>query len=242
MANNYVWSLPFLPIQIESIVEIGSRDALDAIFLSKFFDCEVIAFEPAPSNIDVCRENIRSSGRSSIELRTEALSKDSEEIEFFQVDSKLYDNPGASGMFLIDFSNRSKSDLDKNHPPIQSPVKVKAVRWDSLGLPSPELLVMDCEGAELAALKGFGKALQEVKYIVLEVSQVPIGDGACTFKQIEKFLRDNKFKFVASTISRQPLKLKSILFLSSLKRRVEKPWGKRLRGRSFDVVYRNARF
>lgn len=242
MSDNYVWSLPYLPLTFNSIVEVGSRDALDAIFLSEFFDCEVVSFEPNPLQIEVCKENIVKSGRSSIKLRTEALSNENATIDFFVVDTTLYDNSGASGLFLIDFSNRPKNDPDRGHAPIQIPVRVKALRWDSLGLSTPELLVMDCEGAELAVLEGFGEEIKKVRFIVLEVNQVAIGEGACTFKQIDKFLRKSNFEFVASrNFMDRYYYLKIRLFASSFKKRIRKPFGKTQRGLLFDVVYRNAR-
>ena len=242
MASNYEWSLKYLPSEINSIVEVGSRDALDAIFLSEFFDCECIAFEPNPTQRDVCATNIFTSTKTLVTLRTEALSNTNTFIDFMMVDTDRYANPGVSGFFEIDFANRSNIDKDRNRDSIQIPVKVAAARWDSLGLTTPELLVMDCEGAELLALKGFGVALKDVNYIVLEVSQVAIGRGACTFGQVDKFLRVNGYRFVASSIySDRYLFLKFRLLLSTIKKRIRKPLGRPLRGRTFDVVYWNAK-
>ncbi len=239
MSNNYAWCLPYLPSMVHSIVEVGSRDCVDAIFLSTVFNCEVIAFEPNPSQTKVCKRNIADSLHSSITLRTEALSNKNHLIDFFAVDTARYDNSGASGLFLIDFSNREKKDPDRNHAQIQIPLKVEAVRWDSLHLPSPELLVMDCEGAELLVLEGFGEELKKVKFVVLEVSQVALGQGACTFRQIDKFMIKNHFKFVASSYEDRLYLLLAKLFCKSFKRRMKKPFGKSLRGFSFDVIYRN---
>jgi FkbM family methyltransferase len=240
MASNYAWSLKYLPPEINSIVEVGSRDALDAIFLSDFFGCECIAFEPNPTQKDICKTNISTSTNTLVTLRTEALSNENGLLDFMMVDTDRYSNPGVSGLFEIDFSNRSRSDKDRNRDSIQIPIKVAAVRWDSLGLTTPELLVMDCEGAELLVLQGFGDALKDIKCIVLETSQVAIGHGACTFWEADRFLRINGYKFVASGIhSERYLYLKLRLLLSAGRNRLRKPFGTPLRGRSFDVVYSN---
>jgi FkbM family methyltransferase len=242
MSINYGWSLKWLPSKINSIVEVGSRDALDAIFLSEFFGCECVAFEPNPTLRDVCTSNISTTTKALVTLRTEALSNENKFIDFMMVDTDRYANSGASGFFEIDFANRSSVDKDHDRDSIQIPVKVASARWDSLCLPTPELLVMDCEGAELMVLMGFGDALKDVNYIVLEVSHVAIGRGACTFRQVDKFLRVNGYKFVASSIwSDRYLYLKFRLLLSAVKKRIKEPLGRTKRGRSFDVVYWNAK-
>jgi len=239
MSNNYDWAIKFLPKEFGSIVEVGSRDALDAIRLSEQYQCTVISFEPNPIQFDVCSENLRKFDNNSVTLRPEALSDNNLLIDFLAIDPNKYDNSGASSFFEIDFSNRAKDDPDSGRTPVQTPIKVQAARWDSLGFPSPELLVMDCEGAELLVLKGFGKNLQDLRYTVLEVSQNAVGKGACTFKEVHQFLIKNKFKFVASSIYGQSYQyLKIRLILSSSKNRLKKPFGKPLKGRSFDVIYK----
>jgi FkbM family methyltransferase len=243
LSDNYKWSLEFLPANIHSIVEVGSRDALDAIFLSRQFSANVIAFEPNPSSIQVCIENLKNSSDSSVELRTEALSNIDGEVDFLAVDESLYNNPGASGLFKIDFSNRRKKDLNYNLSPIQSPIKVLAARWDSLNLQNPDLLVMDCEGAELLVLQGFGEELKHVRFIVLETSPVAIGQGACTFREIDIFLTQRGFKLKATSIFGARIRyLKIRLFLSTIKNRCIKPFGAPLRGRMFDALYVNSEY
>lgn len=240
MSNNYDWALNFLPASFGSIVEVGSRDALDAIRLSEQYRCTLIAFEPNPIQFNICFENLRKFDNKSVKLRSEALSDKNSLIDFLAIDPTKYSNSGASSFFEIDFSNRAKSDPDSGRASVQTSIKVQAVRWDSLGLPSPQLLVMDCEGAELLVLKGFGYKLQDLRYTVLEVSQNAVGRGACTFREVHQFLIKNKFKFVASSIYGQSYRyLRFRLFLSSSKSRLKKPFGKPLKGRSFDVIYKN---
>lgn len=44
--------------QIQTIFELGSRDCLDAIDLSKYFNCLVYAFECNSDGIKLCKENL----------------------------------------------------------------------------------------------------------------------------------------------------------------------------------------
>ena len=59
--SEYEWAIKLinnLGVKISSVAEIGSRDALDAIYLAEVFKCSVSVFEPDPVNAVVCRENI----------------------------------------------------------------------------------------------------------------------------------------------------------------------------------------
>lgn len=55
VSNNYSWAIKHLPKGISSIVEVGSRDAMDALALSKTFSTPVVAFEPNPFSFETCR-------------------------------------------------------------------------------------------------------------------------------------------------------------------------------------------
>ena len=111
MSNNYDWSLIYLPYSVSSIVEVGSRDALDAIRLSEYFGCKVISFEPNPKQFEICSENLENSGNKLVELRSEALSNESSTMNFLVVDESKYDNTGSSSFFEIDFTNRGRMTL-----------------------------------------------------------------------------------------------------------------------------------
>jgi hypothetical protein len=54
------------PNEIDTIVEIGSRDCVDAIRLANFYKTKVIAFECNPEAVAICKKNIF--GNPNIEL------------------------------------------------------------------------------------------------------------------------------------------------------------------------------
>ena len=141
--SEYEWAIKLidnLGIKIESVAEIGSRDALDAIYLSKVFKCSVSVFEPDPVNAIVCKENIIDSSLNKfISFYEIALSDKDANLDFYSIDRDLYSNNGAGGLFRINFSNRYKSDPDHNRPTVQRLIRVQGQRYDSLAIPPPIL-------------------------------------------------------------------------------------------------------
>ena len=198
---NYEWAINLLLNKYPSLIktggviaEIGSRDALDAIGLAKRLDGKVYVFEPDPINSSVCRENIEGKGAGlKLEYYEIALCTENKEIEFLSIDPDLYDNQGASGMFPINFNNRTARDPDHKRGSVQKIVKVQGRRFDGLELAPPALICMDVQGAELEVLKGFGDMIHEVKVIILEASLSENYIGGCTFAEVDEFLELKKF-------------------------------------------------
>ena len=179
------------------IVEVGSRDALDALTLQNQFNCEVIAFEANPESFEKCKSNLVKVGNSRIRVRNEALTNTNGTITFWSVDSSKYENVGASSLLKIDFNNRHEGDADYKRPEVQVPIEVEGVRYESLDLAFPDLLVIDVEGAELRVLEGFGAKLNNISYIVLEVAPVSHHVGGTNLRELNQFLKTHGFKYVA---------------------------------------------
>ena len=195
--SNYYWALPALQnLKISSIIEVGSRDALDAIFFSKYFNCIVNAFEPDPLNILQCKKNILNcKAQDSIKLHELALSDKSGIADFYSVDSNLYENRGASSFYLINFGNRPRSDPDRARKVVQKKIKIKMARFDELDLLLPDLLLLDVQGSELIVLKGFGEGLRNIKAIILETSFSENYIGASNFHSLHNYLINYGFFF-----------------------------------------------
>ena len=237
--TNYKWCIGHIHHLPKVVVEVGSKDALDAIFLAEFFECKVIAFEPNPSQYEECKKNLELSTYSQkIWLRTEALTDRNGPVILYQVDTVKYNNAGSTSIIEINFENRARRDPDRGRPAIQDPVVVEAARYDSLQLPTPELLVMDVEGAELKVLLGFGELIQMVKYVVLEVSPVSNFKGGCHFKEVHAALRDSGFEYVASDrYGAGSAHLRFGLLLSSFKSRLLHPFRRRTYRGMFNALY-----
>lgn len=200
-SDNYKWAFQYFPKSIKNVVEVGSRDALDAIAISEHFNCDVVSFEPNPKAFELCVENVSLSGTSRIIVRKEALTDYNRELIFHPVDPTLYDNIGASSLFEIDFTNRMDIDPDKNRTSIQSSIKVQGARWDSLGMKDPDILFLDVEGAELLVLRGFGEHLTNVKGVVCEAAPVPSNIGGCTLYELHRYLRSQGFRYRAGDLT-----------------------------------------
>ena len=119
--SNYSWVLPYLrdKRKLDFFIEVGSRDALDAIFLSRFLQVQGVAFECVPKNVRDCLNNVRISGESRLSIDERCLTDFSGEVTFNAIDSDKHDNPGAGSLFELDFSTRHEMDPDRNLGSIQ---------------------------------------------------------------------------------------------------------------------------
>lgn len=204
--GNYAWALPELerfiaPAEIKLVAEIGSRDALDGLELSRQFSAEVLIFEPDPINAEICRANLTSQRRQmKVQFFELALTNMSGPVDFYSVDPNLYSNRGSSGLREINFGSRPPSDPDRNRNSVQTKIRVDGSRFDELGLPAPDLVAMDAEGAELQVLEGFGDQLRDVRAVVAESSFWNNFHGPdSTFPKLHRLLSSMGFRFVAST-------------------------------------------
>lgn len=177
----------FDPKEVETIVEVGSRDAIDAIELSDYFKKHVYAFECNPEGIEICRKNI---GKNpNVTLVEKAAWVHTGSIYFFPFDNPGDDrNIGASSCFPL----RSKP-LRK----YQTKIDVDAIRldeWmDEVGLETIDLLCMDCEGATWQVLRGLGDKLQHVKYLITELNFVKMHRTRVSYDMLHTFLISEGF-------------------------------------------------
>lgn len=198
--SNYNWALKYLKLPITSVVEVGARDGLDSVALGRAFGCRVDAFEAAPEQFLVVQDNLRLSGLPDLYAHDIALLDKNAAIDFLTVDPHLYQSTGLGSVFEVNFSNRLSSDVDLGRSPIQRKVSVTAARFDSLGIPTPDLLVMDVQGAETKVLQGFGTKLADCRYVITEAERVPSYKGGNSFFSVNKFLKSEGFQIRATTI------------------------------------------
>jgi FkbM family methyltransferase len=59
---------------------------------------------------------------------------------------------------------------------------------------SPDLLVIDTQGAELEVLKGSLEALSNIRAVELEVSKQAVYEGGCLYEELDLFLTHHGFK------------------------------------------------
>lgn len=198
--KSYLWAIPHIKGPIRSIVEVGSRDGLDAIALARIFEASVTAFECDPGMFPDVSRNIAQSGLSDAHASQIALSDMDGEVDFWAHDPVSYQHGGTGSLFLANFGNRAHDDVDAGRGRIQKVARVQAARFDSLNISAPDLLMMDVQGAECKVLHGFGPLLAQCRYIITEAERVPSYVGGNSFAQMNRLLKKNCFRLVASTI------------------------------------------
>lgn len=186
MTGSYLQFKDFIRANdIDRILELGSRDGLDAIQLRDHFDAEVAAFECNPPQVRVCENRLKFEDR--IELVPKAVWHETGEIPFYPV---VNGNHGASSAFKAD----SKYPYESY---VQAETMVPCVRLDEWILENdfvPDLICMDLQGSELAALRGMGKQLASVKYIITEVQFERLYHHTPKMRDLTKFLEPWNFR------------------------------------------------
>ena len=178
--------------RVKSLLEIGSRDALDAICLSDYYKCHVFAFECNPKAIDICKKNISCCKNKNVTLIPYALWDKSGTIPFYAID-EYERNIGASSCFKF-----VKDETVKKCNPKE--IQVEAIRLDvwlnKNKIKSIDMICMDAQGAAFEILKGMGKYLSKVKYIVVELENWPVYyAGEVLADEVIKFLEENGFEY-----------------------------------------------
>lgn len=176
---------------IQSILEIGSRDCLDALKLSYKYRCHVFAFECNPTMLETCRKNIGSN--PNVTLVEKAVWDRTKKISFYPMveEGSVFYNPGTSSCFKINPQSHLKGYVQKE-------ITVDAVRLDdwllSMDIENVDLICMDVQGATYNVLKGLGDKLKNVKYIITEIEHKEIYEGEVLKDTLDDFLEENGFR------------------------------------------------
>ena len=192
---------------VNIIFELGSRDLIDGIQMLNYYrkTNKLYSFECNPTCVEKCialYKTLSDTVKDKVDIVTKAVSLENGPISFMIVDENLMDNCGASSIYEIDFSNRIKSDPDRNRNPVQKKITVDSIRLDTFcnnnNIKNIDLIAMDLQGYELNALKSLGLLLQNVKYIITETCIQSTYKEGCNFKELYEFLSQNGFKYMVS--------------------------------------------
>jgi FkbM family methyltransferase len=180
---------------LATVLELGARDCAETLALHRLLpDAEVYAFECNPATLPACREAV--AGVPGVHLVEKAVSDADGTATFFAIDQERTrttwadGNPGASSLLRAS----GKYPVEDY---VQTEVTVETTRLDTFleraGLHSADLVWMDIQGAELAALRGLGARLGSVHAIHLEVEFMEIYTGQPLFAEVRRYLNDNGF-------------------------------------------------
>ena len=178
---------------INTIVECGSRDCLDAIEMNKYYKPEIIySFECNPESIPVCLKNIEDI--KNIYLIPKAVYNENKIVVFYATDMEksIDKNIGASSLL---------KNKDTTGDFIQKIVLVEATRLDTFmeeeEISCIDLLCMDLQGTEHIAIEGLGDRVKDVKYVISEVSKKSYYFGDMLFDDFKEFMRGKGFRVIA---------------------------------------------
>jgi FkbM family methyltransferase len=189
--------------EIQTIFEIGSRDAKDAVELSDYYRCHVFAFECNPDAIAISQETMGTN--PNVTLIPYGVWDTPGVVSFYRV---IDGNIGASSFFP--FNPKAK-----NYPDIlaeglqQQKIDVETVRLDDfmadVGVDSIDLLCMDVQEAAMQVLRSLGGKLRSVKYIIVELETHPIYLGETLYKDVDRFLKRKGFIRASDALDKKGL-------------------------------------
>jgi FkbM family methyltransferase len=141
-----------------TIVEVGASDGISTIYLSaRFPNARILAIEPQSVWQDVLHRNAESAG--NVEVFLVALGDREGELELRGSSKKP---TGASG-FMAEHT-KSGELIEK------VPMRTLAGLLDDAGLDAPDVLKLDCEGAEYGILAAFPEdRLRKISWIIGEL-------------------------------------------------------------------------
>jgi len=169
------------------IVELGSRDGIDALVLSEIYPTsKIYTFEANPRQADICRRNI--GNKSNIEFFSVAVGSENIELEFHEY---VNDNVGASSLYKrIDYQSTQKTIGNVMCRRLDTILK-------KLNVEKVDAIFADIQGFEIEALKGAGIYLDSCQFVYIEAPIVnSVYIGAPNHEEIMKFMNSNKFELI----------------------------------------------
>ena len=164
--------------------DVGANVGLYACFAAKKLETGmVVGFEPIPRNRRRLVENLRANAPPWLwRASPHPLSDSNGPSEMaFDHDASMRTLTGAGHHYLTDDDGW---------------IDVECRRGDHLvadGLPAPDVLKIDVQGAELNVLRGLGDSLDDVRVLYVEIHQEKSRRYDTTPEDLERFLREAGF-------------------------------------------------
>ena len=123
------------------------------------------------------------------------------------IEAALWHTTGEKLSLKVASNGQSSSLLEFNYHSayypqivVEKEIVVLTQRLDSIlnEIDTPDFCNLDIQGAELAALNGFGKILNHINVIYTEVNKIELYTGCAMIKDIDKFLGEVGFRRVAT--------------------------------------------
>ncbi len=201
-----IWTWLRVSGGIRTILDIGANNGEFAEYLSTYFDARrTVAIEPLPG----CAAQVRQREKAIRNLTVfECAVSDREER------AVLFENAYAPASSLLPVSKISADEFPQTASH-QKEVEVAVRRLDDLIDPSileeAVLIKIDVQGLEDKVIRGGENTFRAAKFVLIEMSFVPMYDGQPLFEEVHDLLVNIGFRFagiknqVDSPTTGQPL-------------------------------------
>jgi FkbM family methyltransferase len=176
------------PQNIQVIYDIGANVGTWALLANVVLQPQMIcAFEPLP----IFQQQFKAllGKTNNVSLHTVGLGNSQEELTI---------NVAGDSSSLLPLGTLQESYFQVSK---QGELRVPVTKLDSYcqqnQLPSPDLIKLDIQGYELAALQGAIKTLQTTRYVLCELSFVEFYVGQALFHEVVAFLASQNFYLMA---------------------------------------------
>lgn len=201
-----IWTWLRTSAGIRTVIDVGANNGEFAEFLSSYFDAvRTIAIEPLPG----CVEQIRQRKRAIQHLTVFECAVSDHEGR-----ATLFENAYAPASSLLPVSRNSTDEFPQTAGPLRE-VEVAVSRLDDLvdpaNLEGTVLIKLDVQGLEDKVIRGGETVFRAAKFVLVEMSFVPMYDGQPLFEEVHALLVDMGFRFagiknqVDSPATGQPL-------------------------------------
>lgn len=175
---------------IKTILDIGANNGEFAEYLSSYFDAsQTIAIEPLPSCVQQIWE--RKGAIRDLIVHECALSDQ-------EGHATLYENEYAPASSLLAVSDISTTEFPQTARTRQE-VNVAVRRLDDLidpaALAAEVLIKIDVQGLEDKVIRGGEAVFRRAKFVLIEMSFVPMYDGQPLFEEVHELLVNLGFRF-----------------------------------------------
>ncbi|MEM9139475.1 MAG: FkbM family methyltransferase, partial [Pseudomonadota bacterium] len=184
---------------MKGIVHVGANVGQEVADYARFKDVPVLLVEPLEELIPQIQAEIAAQKPGDYRIAQTCCSDQDDQIVDFHV--SLDPKAQASSMLKPGSVVQTYPWLSETRQ-----VQVKTTTLDTLlTRDHPDfpinMLAIDAQGAELIVLRGAAKTLQRCDAVYVEVSDQPMYEGGCTFKQIHDFLDRRGFALFRSVLT-----------------------------------------
>lgn len=176
---------------IKTVIDVGANIGQFATAIHQFYpSVQIFSFEPVPKCFQLLQKNVKS--LRYISVFNLALGSENGKISFFE-------NAHSHASSALKVSEYQKMNTPKTKT--YKEIKVDCQRLDDFKfekpLQTPILLKLDVQGYEKSVLEGATLFLNQVDFLLLETSFIPMYDNEPLFDEMHTYLKEKGFELVA---------------------------------------------